>query len=264
MARKGREKSATGVYALMLRGNRQLFVSDDDYSVFVELMEKYFNGRCILYAYSLSKSAVNLLIKENDEGISADIKPIVTSYARYYNRTHGFEGKLFKDRFKSEPCESDSEINDNIAFIHNINKYMGEFAVTSSDAYTNGGICGIKKDESILNMPVGRLCLYDYSLMEDKALISLLSDIKGENIAGLSYDELREFIKEQKYISLSRVIRGLDDRVYQKPVSAPKKKEKTEQKEIKTEKILKKPPEENEPTQKNEEKKKNSLPPWLL
>ncbi len=38
------------------------------------------------------------------------VKSVVTSYARYFNRTYNREGKLFLGRFKSEPLETAEEI----------------------------------------------------------------------------------------------------------------------------------------------------------
>ena len=42
------------------------------------------------------------------------MKPVTTSYARYFNRTHNREGKLFAGRFKSEPLETDEEIEERL------------------------------------------------------------------------------------------------------------------------------------------------------
>ena len=47
------------------------------------------------------------------------MKPVTTSYARYFNRTHEREGKLFADRFKSEPLETDEEIAECIKNLEN-------------------------------------------------------------------------------------------------------------------------------------------------
>lgn len=42
------------------------------------------------------------------------MKPVTTSYARYFNRTHNREGKLFAGRFKSEPLETEEEIEERL------------------------------------------------------------------------------------------------------------------------------------------------------
>ena len=84
MARKAREISKSGNYYITLKGN-ELFVTDEDKKMFVEILEKNF----------------------------------ATGIARYFNRTHEREGKLFADRFKSEPLETDEEIEECIKNLEN-------------------------------------------------------------------------------------------------------------------------------------------------
>lgn len=78
MGRKPREKSGTGIYHVMLRGNNRqdIFEDDEDYSVFMnQLYHVVFfkdeNGatlspRCIIYAYCLMTNHVHLLIRETE------------------------------------------------------------------------------------------------------------------------------------------------------------------------------------------------------
>ena len=40
------------------------------------------------------------------------MKPVTTSYARYFNRVHNRQGKLFSGRFISEPLETEEEIEE--------------------------------------------------------------------------------------------------------------------------------------------------------
>lgn len=73
----------------------------------------------IVHSYYLTKSEIRLVVKEGEKGISMTMKPVTTSYARYFNRTHEREGKLFTDRFKSEPLETDEEIAECIKNLEN-------------------------------------------------------------------------------------------------------------------------------------------------
>ena len=107
MARKAREISKSGNYYITLKGN-ELFVTDEDKKMFVEILEKNF-ATGIVHGYYLTKSEIRLVVKEGEKGISMTMKPVTTSYARYFNRTHEREGKLFADRFKSEPLETDEK-----------------------------------------------------------------------------------------------------------------------------------------------------------
>lgn len=117
MARKAREISKSGNYYITLRGE-ELFVTDEDKKMFVEILEKNF-ATGIVHSYYLTKTEIRLVVKEGEKGISMTMKPVTTSYARYFNRTHEREGKLFADRFKSEPLESDEEIEECIKNIEN-------------------------------------------------------------------------------------------------------------------------------------------------
>ncbi len=47
------------------------------------------------------------------------MKPVTTSYARYFNRTHEREGKLLRTDLKSEPLETDEEIEECIKNLEN-------------------------------------------------------------------------------------------------------------------------------------------------
>lgn len=118
MARKAREISKSGNYYITLKGN-ELFVTDEDKKMFVEILEKNFANRVLYMAIILQSRKFVLLLKEGEKGISMTMKPVTTSYARYFNRTHEREGKLFADRFKSEPLETDEEIEECIKNLEN-------------------------------------------------------------------------------------------------------------------------------------------------
>lgn len=107
MAREARRISSTGMHKIKLRGER-LFKNDEDKNVFSSMLEKYF-AEGEVYGYDLSDTEIRLVVKEAPKGISMTMKPLTTSYARYFNRTYNSEGKLFKGRFQSEPIESDEE-----------------------------------------------------------------------------------------------------------------------------------------------------------
>ena len=109
MARKAREISKSGNYYITLKGN-ELFVTDEDKKMFVEILEKNF-ATGIVHGYYLTKSEIRLVVKEGEKGISMTMKPVTTSYARYFNRTHEREGKLF--------AETDEEIEECIKNLEN-------------------------------------------------------------------------------------------------------------------------------------------------
>ncbi len=107
MAREARKISSKGMYTVILRGER-LFMGEEDRKVFLELLKRYFEGGEV-FGYDLSDGQIRLVVKETPKGISMTMKPLITSYARYFNRTHNTAGKLFSGRFISEPIESAKE-----------------------------------------------------------------------------------------------------------------------------------------------------------
>lgn len=123
MARKAREKSSTGMYNIILKSNEVLFKNEEDYNFFITILKDYITA---VYAYALTPYYICLAVKESDKGISMDMKPLITKYARYYNRTYQTPGKLFGDRFKSEPINDEKELKNSIAIISNVADMCGE------------------------------------------------------------------------------------------------------------------------------------------
>ncbi len=105
MARTARAISSTGIYAVILKGITDVFADADMKNAFREGAEKYIGEG--LLGIRFSDNRVDMLIEESEKGISMDMKPLTTSFARTYNRENGSDGKVFADRFKSVPVEDD-------------------------------------------------------------------------------------------------------------------------------------------------------------
>lgn len=116
MARKAREISKTGMYNIILRGKTELFKDDEDYNRFVEGLS---NPNWKVSAYGLVSNTAFLCVKESEAGIAADVRTVVISYARYYNKKYQTEGRLFDDRFKSEPINNKAEEQNSINIVLN-------------------------------------------------------------------------------------------------------------------------------------------------
>ena len=112
MARKAREKSSTGFYAVLLRGEEEnIFKTKKNKDLFEQLMNDNFGGK--VYDIKFKNDSVTVIVKESSNGLGNDMKPVLISFARTYNRERGMTGKVFKDRFKSLPINSTS---DNVDF----------------------------------------------------------------------------------------------------------------------------------------------------
>ncbi len=123
MARKARKKSTLGIYQIIIRANYKLFLNENDKEIFLSLVERYvtFAKRGELFGYRLSDSAVHMIVAEGTQNISELMKSLCTSYARFFNRKYKTSGKLFCDRFKSEPIESQEALEKAINEIENKN-----------------------------------------------------------------------------------------------------------------------------------------------
>ena len=188
MARKKREISPTGIYHVLLRGIDELFSTDEDFKEFVTVLEKYFEKRPKgLLGYLLMKNRVHLIIDEGDAGISGIMKPICTSYARYYNRVHDLQGKLFYDRYRSEPVKGNNELEAIKSFLKSIpSEYKG----------------GVENAGDIDTLS----CIDDYSRMTDEELKDYIEEIFKIKISKMPKDQRK--VMAEKIIAGKRVSSG--------------------------------------------------------
>lgn len=190
MAREGRRKSASGVYHVLLRGVEKLFLQEEDYREFRSKLAEYFDSEVRLLAYLLLPNRVHLLIDEGSAEMSYAVKPLCTSYARYFNRTYSADGKLFYDRYKSVPAENADDIADTAAFLNAIGKKLTSAGRCSFYEYENGGLCDTSRLRSLIGDRIysakpTSLHLDDYGQLT-KAEMEQYLDI----VAGCTLDEL--------------------------------------------------------------------------
>ncbi len=209
MARKLREKSSTGIYHTVIRGQRKLFSKEEDYSEFIETMERYFDGsNSKLYAYSLEKNKVHLVFFTSGD-IKDVMKPFLTSYARYVNRTYKKTGKLFYDRYISVPIEDRDTLKKSVIFVNE--KLKAD--LTSKEEYINAdGLCVISDfDESDIEEIKNPSIIYpftdDYAAMTDSELKRNLMMITKEKVEAA---ELCQMAVKYSNISMARASRVLN------------------------------------------------------
>lgn len=122
MARSARARSASGNYHIILKGNdRLLFTEESDYTFFINLLKEAIARDLIeCYAYCMFPECVHLAIKEGLRPLGESVKTIVSKYAVYVNDKYARGGKLFYDRYISEPLETESDILDAARFVHRL------------------------------------------------------------------------------------------------------------------------------------------------
>ena len=60
----------------------------------------------------------HILLHAKDDTVGNIVKRIASSYVYYFNRKYGRDGHLFKERFRSEPCEDWTYFVTLLRYIH--------------------------------------------------------------------------------------------------------------------------------------------------
>ncbi len=259
MARIGREKSKMDIYHVLLRGMNVLFKNDDDFVEFTNILRRYAaSGGIEIYSYSLLKNRVHLAVKAENIGLA--LKPICTSYARYFNRTHISSGKIFYDRFKSEPINSKKELADVVAFINNISKKAGDDYPFSSLDKSASEFCNVSGEltkKEFVATEFSNMYIEDFDCLSQKELTGYIFDLTGVNakdfkfLSKAEFDEKIEILTEKHWISGTKIFELL---------GIKKAAKKTTQKPVK--KVSPVPKNAPKPEPKPEPKKELSV--WLL
>lgn len=134
MPRKAREKSKTGMYNIILKGNIDIFRDDDDYDEFLLRLD---NSSAEILGIGMISNYVFMCLKESEDGIAADMRTVIISYARYYNKKYNIEGRLFDGRFKSEPINSQKELINSVSIVQDVTQITGEDARVTDNESTD-------------------------------------------------------------------------------------------------------------------------------
>lgn len=111
MARKARVKSEFGIFHITQQGGncRNLFTCDDDRLKLIDIINRSKKKFAfILYGFCLiSDNSYELIIDVNGGDLSKIMKSINIAYAMYIK----CKGKLFTDRYKSKPLNTQEELD---------------------------------------------------------------------------------------------------------------------------------------------------------
>ena len=144
MARPLRIEYPDAWYHIMNRGRRgdMVFRSKHNYSKFIELLiesSEMWNLR--VSAYCLMPNHYHLLVQTPDANISRSMRHIDGVYTQYYNRINGFDGPLFRGRYKAIVIDADSYLLQVMRYIHRnplkagLCEKLGEYKWSSHKAY---------------------------------------------------------------------------------------------------------------------------------
>ena len=121
MPRQERDRSSTGYYHIMIRGNerKDIFIDEQDKMYFTEILKtKKEENRYGLIAFCIMDNHAHLILQEKEEDIANIMKRINISYVFYFNKKYKRIGHLFQDRYKSEKIEDDNYLLMAIRYIH--------------------------------------------------------------------------------------------------------------------------------------------------
>lgn len=121
MPRTSRQKSATKVYHVILRGNakQDIFLDNQDFSKFIKEIcntkEKY---QYELYVYCLMTNHVHLILYDKNDNLSKALQSLTVSYSSYWNKKYERVGHLFQNRFLSKNVETAEYLKNVCRYIH--------------------------------------------------------------------------------------------------------------------------------------------------
>ena len=108
-------------YHVMNRGRRNeaIFEDKNDYSAFIELLQDVIDIFHIkVAAFCLMQNHYHLLIQTPEGNISRSMRHINGVYTQRFNRIHGYDGHLFRGRYKSILIDADSYLLQVMRYIH--------------------------------------------------------------------------------------------------------------------------------------------------
>lgn len=244
MARKGRLQSASGIYHVLLRGVNRLFSDKADYDEFTGLLKRYSEPENInLFAFLLLENRIHLVISA-DCDIGKVLKPLCTSYARYFNRTHGNSGRLFYDRFKSEPVDSDADLAGVVSFVNSISQSSGEGYPYCSLSADGAKICsggGRLTSAQLADTTLSGVFLEDYDCLSQAEINRYIYDLCGympsefKTLPKAELDAAVEKLTKKRWIAKTKLYTILGIKKALSPKASPTVSAPTEKNTVKEE-----------------------------
>lgn len=123
MAREARKTSQLGIYTVILRSTSKIFGTPTKRGLFFSCLDKYVRlGQADIYAYAIGEQDVYLVVAEKESTLPEFMKKVTVSFAKIYNINYLNIGKVFKDRYYSEPLNTIDEVLSSIKNINTIDK----------------------------------------------------------------------------------------------------------------------------------------------
>jgi len=121
MPRKKRLSVPGALHHVMARGieGRDIFRDYEERAIFLHLLTKGIEDTGFLcYAWALMGNHYHLLLRANEKPLSALMRRLNSTYARYYCKKYKRRGYLFQDRFKSIATQDQGYIEELVRYVH--------------------------------------------------------------------------------------------------------------------------------------------------
>jgi len=121
MPRKPRLHYEGALYHVLTRGNnkQRIFTTEQEYSTFLAYLKALKKKKPFyLLAYCLMPNHVHLLIKVEDEPLSAIMQRLLVRYTKYFNVRNRKEGHLFQGRYKATICRKENYLLQLVRYMH--------------------------------------------------------------------------------------------------------------------------------------------------
>ena len=108
-------------YHVINRGRRRekIFSGIKDYTLFIGLLkESCYMWHVRIGAFCLMPNHYHILIQTPEGNISRCMRHINGVYTQRFNRVHGFDGPLFRGRYKSILVEAETYLLELLRYIH--------------------------------------------------------------------------------------------------------------------------------------------------
>lgn len=116
-----RKKGESGFYHVVTKGDggQIIFESDADRARYLEvLVDALGENKVKLHAFCLMSNHTHMLVEDREDGLSAFMKLLNETYARYYSKKTGRVGHVFQARYWSEPVENEMHFLAVLRYIH--------------------------------------------------------------------------------------------------------------------------------------------------
>ena len=105
----------------MNRGRRfeSIYSDEQDYALFIDLLieiSEMWNAQ--IAAYCLMTNHYHLLVQTPDGNLSRCMRHLNSLYTQRFNRRHGYDGPVFRGRYKSILVSDDTDLLQLVRYIH--------------------------------------------------------------------------------------------------------------------------------------------------